>query len=135
MKWSGQLFRYAVVGVVTNTGGLLAYFLLTILGASPIVAISILYPIQISLAFFLNKKWSFGDRGHLTGPAVKYLTSYAACYLLNVAALNFFAGNLGLSHLGVQAAAVVVFAALLFLAQKYWVFKRAGFSVSVKNAS
>ena len=135
MKSRRQLFRYLVVGVATNAAGFIAYVLLTALGANPFVAISILYVVQIGLAFYLNKNWSFGAKGHSTASAIKYLTAYVACYALNVAALKVFAGDLGLSYLAVQAAAVPVCAALLFVAQKYWVFRSPGTPVSVKRAS
>ena len=60
--------------------------------------------------------------------AVKYVIAYAGCYGINVAALKFFNGYLGYSHLVVQAIAVVVFALLLFLTQKFWVFRTRGIS-------
>jgi putative flippase GtrA len=42
--------------------------------------------------------------------------------------LKFFNGYLGYSHLIVQAIAIVVIALLLFLAQKFWVFRVQGAS-------
>lgn len=129
MKWPKEFIRYAAVGVAANVCGFLLYALFTELGVSPVLTISIFYPVHIGIAFYLNKKWSFNFRGRLSASAVRYITAYVGCYVLNVAMLKFFNGYLGYSHLYVQAAAVVVIALLLFLIQKLWVFKERGHSV------
>ncbi len=120
---SKELIRYAAVGVATNGFGFLLYILFTAHGVSPILTISIFYPIYLVLAFYLNKKWSFSHKGHMSTSAFRYVIAYVGCYVLNVAVLRVFNGYLGYSHLIVQAVAIVVFALLLFGAQKYWVFK------------
>ena len=113
-----------------NVFGFLLYVLFTTLGVSPVLTISIFYPIHIWLAFYLNKKWSFNHKGRISTSAVRYLISHIGCYALNVAALKFFSGYLGYySHLIVQAIAIPVFALLLFVAQKYWVFRTRGISI------
>lgn len=112
-----------IVGAALNGFGFLLYALFTALGVSPVLTISIFYPIYIGLAFYLNKKWSFSHQGRISSSAVKYLIAYVGCYVLNVAGLKFFSGYLGYSHLIVQAIAIPVCAVLLFVAQKYWVFR------------
>ena len=123
LKWSKEIIRYAIVGTVANVLGFLFYVLFTARGVSPVLTISILYPIQIGVAFFLNKKWSFKYTGRIATSAVRYLITYIGCYFLNVAVLKFFSSHLGYSHMVVQALAILVIALLLFLAQKYWVFR------------
>lgn len=129
MKWSKEFVRYAVVGAATNVFGFLLYVLFTTLGASPVLTISIFYPIYIGLAFYLNKKWSFNHEGRISTSAIRYLMAYLGCYALNVSVLKFFSGYLGYSHLIVQAITIFVMALLLFLAQKHWVFKSRGSSI------
>jgi putative flippase GtrA len=123
LKWPKEFIRYAVVGAAANIFGFLLYALFTELGVSPVLTISIFYPVHIGIAFYLNKRWSFNFKGRLSASAVRYLAAYAGCYGLNVAMLKFFNGYLGYSHLIVQAIAIVVIAVLLFLAQKMWVFR------------
>ncbi len=123
MKLSKEFIRYVIVGAALNGFGFLLYALFTALGVSPVLTISIFYPIYIGLAFYLNKKWSFSHQGRISSSAVKYLIAYVGCYVLNVAGLKFFSGYLGYSHLIVQAIAIPVCAVLLFVAQKYWVFR------------
>lgn len=135
MKWSKEFVRYAVVGAATNVFGFLLYVLLTTLGVSPVLTISIFYPIHIGVAFYLNKKWSFSHKGRITASAARYLISYIGCYVLNVAALKYFNGYWGFSHLLVQAVAVVVIVPLLFVTQKLWVFREAAASIPRAQAS
>jgi putative flippase GtrA len=126
LQWERQFFRYLVVGAAANGAGYLVFFVLTAVGLDSVAAISILYPTQIALAFVLNRRWAFGHEGKVPVAMIKYVVAYAACYLLNVAALKLFADHMGLSHLAVQACAVVVLACLLFLVQRYWVFRLGG---------
>lgn len=135
MKWPEELVRYSAVGVATNVFGFLLYVLFTTLGVSPILMISISYPIHIGLAFYLNKKWSFTYEGRISASAVRYLISYIGCYILNVAALKYFYGYWGFSHVLVQAVAVVVIAPLLFVTQKFWVFRENAVSIPGAQAT
>ena len=130
MKLSKEFIRYIVVGAATNVVGFSLYGLFTKLGVSPVLTISIFYPIHIGLAFYLNKQWSFSHKGPISASAVRYLIAYIECYALNVAVLKYFSGYLGYSHLVVQAIAILVIALLLFLVQKYWVFRAGGISIA-----
>lgn len=123
MIWTKQFASYVIIGLTANGLGLLGFAVLTGLGLSPEFAISIIYPTHITFAFILNKSWSFSHKGHIPTSAVRYLIAYIGCYVLNVAVLKFFSGYLGYSHLIVQAITILVMALLLFLAQKYWVFR------------
>jgi putative flippase GtrA len=123
LKGPKEFIRYAVVGATTNVFGFLLYVLFTSLGVSPVMTISIFYPVHIGTAFYLNKKWSFNHKGQLSTSAFRYVTAYAGCYALNVAILKLFSDYLDYSHLVVQAIAVVLIALLLFLTQKYWIFR------------
>ena len=120
---SRQFIRYVAVGGATNVSGYLLYLLVTSLGVSPILTISIFYPVYVAIAFYLHKRVSFGHKGQVTASAFKYLVAYIGCYLLNVAMLAFFSDYLGIAHWLVQAGAIVSIALLLFVVQKYWVFR------------
>jgi putative flippase GtrA len=120
---SKQFIRYVAVGTLTNVSGYLLYLYVTSLGISPILTISIFYPVYIGVAFYLHKTLSFGHKGQLTASAIKYLVAYVGCYLLNVGMLAFFSDYLGFPHWLVQAGAVVSIALLLFVIQRYWIFR------------
>lgn len=132
---SKELIRYGIVGAATNGFGYLIFIFFTIvLGVSPVLTITIFYPFFLFLGFYLNKKWSFSHKGHISKSVIRYLIAYLSCYVLNVAALKFFNEHLGYSHLIVQAMAVIVSALSLFTAQKYWVFRGQAISVPVGQA-
>jgi len=118
-----QFIRYVIVGLSANVAGFLIYILVTSLGVSPILTISIFYLIYICLSFYFNKTWSFGHHGQRAVSAMKYLIVYCSCYILNVILLAYFNSYLGFSHLIVQAGAIVPIALLLFVVQRYWVFR------------
>lgn len=129
MKWSKEFIRYACIGAATNVVGFLLYALFTTLSVSPVLTISIFYPIQIGSVFYLNKKWSFKHKGRISTSAIRFLISYVGCYVLNVAVLKYFNGYWGYSHLLVQAVVVVVIVPLLFVTQKLWVFREDATSI------
>jgi putative flippase GtrA len=129
MIWTRQFALYIIIGLTVNGLGFLFFAARTWLGLSPEFSISILSPVYIVLTFIFNKSWSFNHQGRISTSAIRYLTIYVCCYILNVAVLKF-SGYLGYSHLIMQAVAMSVFALLLFLAQKYWVFRNQGVSIS-----
>ena len=129
-----QFIRYVLVGAFTNVSGYLLYLFVTSLGVSPILTISIFYPIYICLAFYLHKTFSFGHKGQVTASAFKYLVAYVGCYLLNVGMLAYFSGYLGIPHWIVQAGAVVSIALLLFIVQRYWIFRSQATAPTVERA-
>lgn len=118
--------RFLIVGALTNLCLYLLYLLLTFLGVGYALAVTFVYAAGITLSFILNRAWTFGHRGVVAGPLARYLAAYVACYLFNLAALEWLAGRLGYPHQWVQAILVVLCAAVLYLVQKHWVFAGAG---------
>lgn len=123
MKWRKEFIRYIITGIGTNALGYCGFYLLVKIGLDPQLVISIIYIISISLAFVLNKQWSFSHSGNVASSAVRYVIVYFICYLLNMLAIDFFCKQQGYSPLIVQFIAVIVAAILIFFAQKFWVFR------------
>lgn len=122
MQTLTQLVRYGIVGLASNVMGYLLYLGLTYLGMGPKLAMSLLYCVGVLQTFVFNKKWSFRFHGATTPALVRYATAYAVGYVVNFSALMLMVDQMGLPHQGVQGALIVVVAAMLFLAQRYWVF-------------
>jgi len=53
----------------------------------------------------------------------RYWIVYVLGYLLNLAVLMILVDRVGLSHQLVQGIMILVLAILLFVAQKFWVFR------------
>jgi putative flippase GtrA len=123
---AGEFARFAVVGVVSNAALYLLYLLLTQLGLGHKLAASITYAIGVLQTFFFNRSWSFRDRG-AAGPALgRYVGAYGLGYALNMLVLALLVDRMGYPHQWVQGVMIIVLAALLFAAQKLWVFREKG---------
>ena len=87
------------------------------------LAMTLLYALGVTQTFFFNKNWSF-RHGGTHGPAfVRYCASYGLGYVVNLAALFVLVDRLGYPHQIVQGAMVLSIAVMLFLLQKFWVFR------------
>jgi putative flippase GtrA len=117
-----QLFRYAIVGVISNAIAYLAYLLITSIGLSPKLAMSSLYVVGAIVGFAGNRHLTFAHSGGLMGSGARYVLTHAIGYLINLTILMVFVDHLNYPHQAVQAAAVLVVAAYLFFALKLFVF-------------
>ena len=117
-----QLFRYAIVGLLSNVAGYLVYLALTYLGGTPILTMTLLYCFGAAVGFFGNRSLTFEHRGSIAGAGFRYVIAHSVGYLLNLSILIVFVDKLGYSHQLVQGVAIFVVAAFLFLAFKVFVF-------------
>lgn len=119
----GQLFRYGIVGVLSNAVGYLLYIGITAAGMEHKLAMTLLYVVGVAQTFIFNKRWSFKHRGTHWPALVRYGASYALGYLINLLALLVLVDQLGYPHQIVQGVMILSLAVLLFLLQKFWVFR------------
>lgn len=123
MKWHIQLSRYALVGLVSNIVGYLLYLLLTYAGMGHKTAMTLLYAVGVLQTFYFNRGWSFGHDGEISVAFVRYVSAYALGYLFNLAMLMLLVDQWGWPHQWVQGVMIFVLACMLFLLQRYWVFR------------
>ena len=124
MEVHSQLIRFAVVGLVSNVVSYLLYLLVTWFGMGPKTAMSLLYTMGVLQTFVFNKKWSFRFDGEVAPALVRYATVYMLGYAINLLALVLLVDQAGLQHQLVQGVMILVVAAMLFMAQRYWVFPK-----------
>ena len=117
-----QLFRYAIVGLANNIAGYMVYLLITYLGATPKISMTLLYTVGATVGFWGNRRLTFAHQGSVLGAGVRYLIAHCFGYLINLAILIVLVDQLGYAHQWVQAIAIFVVAAFLFLAFKFFVF-------------
>ena len=118
-----QLIRYAVVGVMSNLLCYLAYLGLVRLGMDPKLAMSVLYCVGVLQTFVFNRNWTFQHSGAQRTVFLRYGTAYALGYLFNLTVLHILVDVRGYPHEIVQGMMILVLAVMLFLAQKFWVFR------------
>lgn len=120
-----QFIRYCITGVIHNGTGYLLYLLVTWLGAEPKIAMTVLFVIGVAISFLLNRNWSFADKGSVSGSLTRFVIVYMTGYGLNLMALMVFFDRLGYPHQWVQGIATIVIAVVLFLLNRYFVFRDA----------
>ena len=118
-----QLTRYAFVGIVSNLVGYLVYFLVTYLGATPKITMTLLYGVGAAIGYFGNRNFTFSHTGSLFGSSVRYFIAHFFGYVINLAILIIFVDHFIYPHQWVQAVAIFVVAVFLFIAFKFFVFK------------
>lgn len=117
-----QLFRWLIVGVLSNAVLYAIYLVLTAWWLTPAAAMTTVYVLGVLLGFLAHRKWSFEHTGAARPAMVRYVVAYVLGYLVNLGGLEAGVKVLGIRHEVVQAVMIVVVAALMFLMQKYYVF-------------
>jgi len=117
-----QLFSYAMVGMLSNLAGYALYLLLTHLGCTPKLTMTMLYATGAAIGFFANRRFTFRHDGHVGAAGVRFMLAHALGYLLNLALLLLFVDVLDFAHQIVQAIAIVVVALFLFVLFRSFVF-------------
>lgn len=117
-----QLTRYAFVGIVSNLAGYLVYLLVTYLGATPKLTMTLLYGAGAAIGYVGNRKFTFAHKGSLLGSGIRYFMAHCFGYCINLAILIIFIDKFGYAHQWVQAIAIFVVAGFLFIALRLFVF-------------
>lgn len=117
-----QVIRYGIVGIINNLLGYLIYLGVTWLGVDPKLAITLLYPIGATTAYFGHARFSFANQGHPRSAAIRYVAAHLIGYATNFMLLLVFHDLLGIPHAVVQGIAIFVVAGVLFLLFKFVVF-------------
>ena len=119
----GQIVRYGIVGISSNMVGYLLYLVITAAGMEHKLAMTLMYAVGVVQTFIFNKRWSFDHDGSHGHTFVRYVISYGVGYIANLTALYLCVDRLGWPHQAVQGVMVFVVAVLLFMLQKFWVFR------------
>jgi len=117
-----QLLRYAIVGILTNATGYGTYLFITWLGVEPKATMSAIYLFAASLGYFGHRQWSFSHQGSIVKSAYKYGLVHFSGYFINFVLLYVFVDLYHYPHQLIQACAVVVVAAYLFIMFRCFVF-------------
>lgn len=117
-----QLIRYGVIGLLHNSCGYIFYLLATFLGAPPMLVVGLMYPLATILSFIGNKQWTFDFQGGAGSSFMRFVIVQVMGYFMNLLLLFYFVEQLNYPHQLVQAVAIFVVAAFLFVALKFFVF-------------
>lgn len=122
-KFLIQLFRYGLIGIAINLAGYMVYLLITYLGVPPKMTVTLLYGVGAAVGFWGNRKLTFQHKGNLLSAGARYIIAHFFGYFINLIILIVMVDKLGYPHQWVQAIAIFVVAAFLFLTFKFFVFR------------
>lgn len=121
--WFGQLARFGGVGAVTNLALYGVYLVATALGLSPEWATTLCFALGIPISLRANARLTF-RADHV--PAIRkaqFVTAYLLAYFVQLGVLSFLYKTAGIPHQIAQLCAMGTVAILLFLFQKFVVFR------------
>lgn len=114
--------NYVLVGVLTNIAGYFIYLILTYIGITPRITVSILYPIGTIMGFFANRRFTFQHDGHIGKTGIRYLIVQALGYIFTISILTIFVNKLGFPHQIIEAFAIALVAIFVFVMSRLFVF-------------
>jgi putative flippase GtrA len=122
-----EVIRYATVGFTLNLVGYMVYLLVTSFGVSPLMTVTIFYPLSVLAGYFAHRRHTFRHQAQgLEGTVLyRYILVYVAGYFINAVLLDVFSRQMDYPHQLVQILAVFMVASFLFVAMKIFVFGKA----------
>ena len=117
-----QLSRYSAIGVLnTLLGGMLIYVSHNVLGLGITVSNVIGYGMGLTLSYFGNKYWTFGDvKLSSVGPLI-FVMLVAAAFSSNLG-ITFGLMAIGLSFNIAQLSGILTYSTIVFLGMKFILF-------------
>jgi putative flippase GtrA len=118
-----QFVRFVLVGVVNTVVGLACIFAAKAwLGWGDLAANAGGYGVGLLTSFTLNRTWTFGDRGRVGPALLRFLAAFALAYPANLATVFALRDFVQVDAYLAQAAGVVPYTILFFLASRAFVF-------------
>lgn len=114
--------RYTLVGVAQNGAFYLMTLLLLHIGWRAWQAMTLLYPVSVTISFLVNRAWSFGGRSFGKGQFARYVLVYCLAYPISVV-LTWFQERFGVPSWLATLITMAVLVAELFLVLNFWVFR------------
>lgn len=124
-SWLLQIIRFGIVGLTSNVVLYLFYLAMSQSGIDPKLAMTFSFVLGLTWTFTINKRWSFSHQGDWGRSSAKFFSLYGALYFINLTMLLVLVDVFGLSHVLVQAGVFLVYVPIIFLAQRYWIFRDA----------
>ena len=119
-----QFVKFGVVGV-SNTllTALTIWFLLQILHFSHYVSNIIGYIIGLINSFIWNRKWTFASNMKVTDTILRFIITFAICYLIQLGNLYLLLHFTTLDSFVCQLLSIAVYTIFNFWINKYYTFK------------
>lgn len=120
---SVQFIKYACIGLSTNGVAYALYLFVTWAGIGHKTAMTAIFAIVTTLGYLGNRKITFSHQGQVSISYAKYWATYVGCYFFNLGVMYVAVDLFKFMHQLVQLALIFFDAPVLFLLQKFWVFR------------
>lgn len=120
---STQFTKYAFVGLLVNAVAYSIYLLITWQGVGHKTAMTGIFIFAVSASFIGNKKLTFGHEGAYRRTYARFWAVYGGCYVFNYCTMYAAVDLAGYRHQLVQLGLIVFDAPVVFLLQKFVVFR------------
>lgn len=118
-----QFSRFVAVGILNTGIGLAVIFAAkALLGWNDLAANAFGYAVGLCASFVLNRAWTFRDRGRVGPALLRFLIAFGLAYLVNLATVFGLRDVVGIDSYVAQAAGVVPYTVLFFVASRAFVF-------------
>ncbi len=119
-----QFSRFITVGVFNTALGLAVIFAAkALLDWGDLSANATGYAVGLLASFVLNRHWTFRDRGDAGVALLRFVVAFAVAYSANLATVFGLRDLVGVNAYLAQAAGIVPYTALFFLASRRFVFR------------
>ena len=117
-----QTVRFGLVGVVNTLAGLAVIYLLKwMFSTADLLANLAGYLVGLTIAFWLNGRWTFAFRGPLRSTLWRFAATIGVAYCANLVTVSV-ALHYSVNSYIAQAAGVVPYAVVGYCGSKYFVF-------------
>jgi len=120
-----QFLKYFITGISAVILDILTLFLFKeYFGLRPVVAVIINQILMLNYVFFINKYWSFEEKGGVSNRQVlRFFILQAFNYVFSVFCMWLFNEKLGFNYLIIRLLTIALMTAWNFLFYRFWVYR------------
>ena len=123
MVITSQLFRYGISGIILNILGFIFFvILLKLFNYSPMISLSISYPIIIAIYYISQSLFVFRKKLNIRG-SIKFLLNILFLYLVNILLLFIWTEKFNFNPTIVQFFSIFFLILLNYFIQNKFIFK------------
>jgi putative flippase GtrA len=123
MVTTSQLLRYGISGIILNTLGFIFFvILLKLFNYSPMISLSISYPIMIAIYYISQSLFVFRKKLNNIG-SIKFLLNILFLYLVNTLLLFIWTEKFNFNPVIVQLLIIFFLILLNYFVQNKFIFK------------
>lgn len=119
-----QVRRYSLVGILNTLATLIViYGLKAGFGVGDYGANAAGYGVGLVISFVLNRAYTFGHDGAVSGAAIRFLVAFAICYAINLGVVAVLVDGLGVNGYLAQPCGMLSFTVSFYILLRMHVFR------------